>query len=73
MNPVEKKDLVEFIHRNNLQGTIICLHSSLKSFGFVTPKVHMRAELKRINTVVSTPKQKNEVEDCFNYIDNNIF
>lgn len=45
----------------------------LKSFGFVTPKVHMRAELKRINTVVSTPKQKNEVEDCFNYIDNNIF
>ena len=35
MNPVEKKDLDEFIHRNNLQGTIICLHSSLKSFGFV--------------------------------------
>jgi hypothetical protein len=32
---VQKNDIMNFIQRNNLEDSIICLHSSLKSFGFV--------------------------------------
>ena len=32
---VQKNDIVNFIQRNNLEDSIICLHSSLKSFGFI--------------------------------------
>lgn len=32
---VQKKDIMNFIQRSNLEDSIICLHSSLKSFGFV--------------------------------------
>lgn len=31
----EKKDIREFIRRNNIENSVICLHSSLKAFGQV--------------------------------------
>lgn len=44
-----------------------------QQIGVLTPRVYERAELKRISTILYTPKQKQELNDCFATLDSNIF
>lgn len=45
----------------------------LEKLGILTPRVYNRAELKRISTILYTPKQQEELNPCFSCIDSNIF
>ena len=44
-----------------------------EKIGILTPRVYDRAELKRISTILYTPKQKQELNACFATLDSNIF
>ena len=44
-----------------------------EKIGILTPRVYDRAELKRISTILNTPKQKQELNACFATLDANIF
>ena len=44
-----------------------------EKIGILTPRVYDRAELKRISTILYTPKQKQELNACFATLDANIF
>ena len=44
-----------------------------EKIGVLTPRVYDRAELKRISTILYTPKQKHELNACFATLDSNIF
>lgn len=41
--------------------------------GVLTPRVFFRSELKRISTVLYTPKQQNELAECFACLDSTVF
>lgn len=43
-----------------------------ESIGILTPRVYNKAELKRISTILYTPKQKEELNACFATLDANI-
>ena len=43
-----------------------------ESIGILTPRVFNKAELKRISTILYTPKQKEELNACFATLDANI-
>lgn len=38
-------------------------------FGQIAPKIFQRIELKRMNTICNTPKQREETELCFAFLD----
>jgi chromosome partitioning protein len=41
--------------------------------GIVTPQIPYRADLKRTNTYINTPKQKEQTNQCFEFIDHLVF
>ncbi|MBQ8189338.1 MAG: ParA family protein [Lachnospiraceae bacterium] len=43
-----------------------------EKIGVLTPRVYEKAELKRISTILYTPKQRKELENCFACLDANI-
>ena len=43
-----------------------------EKIGVLTPRVYEKAELKRISTILYTPKQRKELENCFACLDVNI-
>lgn len=43
--------------------------SVFKNFGEVAPKIYDRMEFKRINTIQNTPKQREEADKCFRFLD----
>lgn len=44
-----------------------------EQIGILTPRVYEKAELKRISTILYTPKQMKELNGCFASLDANIF
>jgi aminoglycoside N3'-acetyltransferase len=73
---ITRKDVVDFINRNNLSNTIICLHSSFKSFGsvFDGPKTIINGFLDT-NCTLLCPSFYYESEtypDTMNYENNGI-
>lgn len=40
-----------------------------KQFGELAPQIYDRMEFKRINTIINTPKQREESEKCFRFLD----
>ena len=59
--------------REELEENRKFVDDKLRDVGVVTPVVYERAELKRISTILWSPKHKEECKNCFACIDSNIF
>lgn len=68
-NKVQKR----FGLRDELEENRKFVDDRLRDVGVVTPVVYERAELKRISTILWSPKHKEEFKNCFACIDSNIF
>lgn len=68
-NKVQKR----FGLREELEENRKFVDDKLRDVGVVTPVVYERAELKRISTILWSPKHKEEFKNCFACIDSNIF
>ena len=68
-NMVEKK----FGTVDELENFKLNADAVLEKLGILTPRVYNRAELKRISTILYTPKQRAELNPCFSTVDSNIF
>lgn len=68
-NKVQKR----FGLREELEENRKFVDDRLRDVGVVTPVVYERAELKRISTILWSPKHKEEFKNCFACIDSNIF
>ena len=68
-NKVQKR----FGLREELEENRKFVDDKLRDVGGVTPVVYERAELKRISTILWSPKHKEEFKNCFACIDSNIF
>lgn len=68
-NKVQKR----FGLREELEENRKFVDDKLRGVGVVTPVVYERAELKRISTILWSPKHKEEFKNCFACIDSNIF
>ena len=68
-NKVQKR----FGLREELEENRKFVDDKLRDVGVVTPVVCERAELKRISTILWSPKHKEEFKNCFACIDSNIF
>ena len=67
-NMVDKK----FGTRNELENFRRNADEIFEKIGVLTPRVFYKAELKRISTILYTPKQKEELNACFACLDSNI-
>ena len=67
-NMVDKK----FGTRDELEAFRKNADEVFESIGILTPRVYNKAELKRISTILYTPKQKEELNACFATLDANI-
>ena len=50
-------------------GVFASCDGVFQNYGVVAPKIYDRMEFKRMNTIQNTPKQREESERCFSFLD----